>query len=206
MNVDISCAARHRNSVCGQGLQHIPKEIKFKIDCVTLKNRPRIGMISFKQNIAASPPENRPGFRKAKAKSANVAFPCNWKLKKQNCSLLLSDRRNATTSKLWAKGFKQILQNGNKPCARALHKTWCNGNTVVEVSLKQAREMFTQKWALHFNYCASLSLCGHGFYYFLEWMKAFLQGKLENYIGKKNQIGYLSWTKSARRTWGRRPS
>lgn len=51
MNVDISCTARHRNSVCGQGLQHIPKEIKFKIDCVTLKNWPRIWMISFKQNV-----------------------------------------------------------------------------------------------------------------------------------------------------------
>lgn len=99
MNVDISCAARHRNSVCGQGLQHIPKEIKFKIDCVTLKNRPRIGMISFKQNIAASPPENRPGFREAKAKSANVASLATESCKSKIvlCSFLTEKCHNVKT-------------------------------------------------------------------------------------------------------------
>lgn len=76
MNVDISRTATHRNSVCGQQLQHIPKEIKFKIDCVTVKNWPRIWMISFKQNIAAFPTENQPGFSKGKAERANVFMAC----------------------------------------------------------------------------------------------------------------------------------
>lgn len=66
MNVDITRTATHRNSVCGQQLQHIPKEIKFKIDRV--KNWPRI--------IAAFPTENRPGFSKGKAERANVFMAC----------------------------------------------------------------------------------------------------------------------------------
>lgn len=123
MNVDISCTVRHRNSVCGQGLQHIPQEIKFKIDCVTLKNWPRIWMISFKQNIDAFTTENHRGFSKAKAKIANIVYgllsPARESCESKIVLSLLSDRRNATTSKLWAMGFRQTLQNGSIPVQRA---------------------------------------------------------------------------------------
>lgn len=127
MNVDISCTARHRNSVCGQGLQHIPKEIKFKIDCVTLKNWPRIWMISFKRNIAAFPTENQPGFSKAKARSANgvygLLFPVPESCESKIVLLLLFDRRNATMSKLWVKGLRESFQKGNVPCAKSQHNS-----------------------------------------------------------------------------------
>lgn len=157
MNVDISCTARHRNSVCGQGLQHIPKEIKFKIDRVTLKNWPRIWMISFKQNIAAFPTENRPGFSKAKARNANGVYGLLSRVS-ESCEskivfLLLFDRRNATMSKLWAKGFRERFQKGNMPCAKPRH----NSNATALPYSYKARKMLIQNWLfllkLSHSYC-----------------------------------------------------
>lgn len=140
MNVDISCTARHRNSVCGQGgPQHIPKEIKFKIDRVTLKNWPRIWTISFGQNIAAFPTENQPGFSKAKAKSANVVmihFPLHQKAVKAKlffCSFLIEEMPKC----------QNCEQNGS---VRQSEMQRPSIMTVSWLYFDQARKMFTYNW------------------------------------------------------------
>lgn len=111
---------------------------------MTLKNWPRIWMISFKQNITAFPTENRPGFSKAKARSANGVYdllsPVPESCESKIVLLLLFDRRNAAMSKLWTKGLRESFQKGNVPCAKPQH----NSNATALPYFYKARKTLTQ--------------------------------------------------------------